>query len=206
MKPDRSHSSPLRQRRALTIVELLVVLAIIAVLTGLGLSAYKTQLAKAESIDAITKLKGMYAGLASYLVDKSSWPQEPEDDSEDSDEALWVWWKKEMEPYGIHEADWYTTAHLRRLNRELKEAGGKTTSLKEMEEALSFPSIVPTKFPAGPTEPYRYDNQPWVSETGEYHGDDGIYTIMPKGNIHKMMTMSQMNAAKGKSPSAPSKK
>ena len=190
-------------QRAMTIPELMVVLAILAVLMTLGINSYQTYLAKAESVDSINKLKGMHAALLSYLVDKQTWPQEPEDDeAELSEEALWDWWKKELQPFGIHDVDWYTNAHLRRLNRELKDSGGKGVDLGQMKEALSFPSIIPTSFPVGPTEPYRYRNQPWISETGEYHGDDGIYTIMPSGAIHKMRTMSQMNAAQGKSPAA----
>lgn len=201
MKSRRPLASRPGTRRAMTIPELMVVLAILAVLMTLGVNGYQTYLAKAESVDSINKLKSMHAALMNYLVDKQTWPQEPDDDeAEVSEEALWDWWKKELQPYGIHDVDWYTNAHLRRLNRELKEAGGKNVELQQMKEALAFPSIIPTSFPPGPTEPYRYRNQPWISETGEYHGDDGIYTIMPSGAIHKMRTMSQMNAAQGKSP------
>lgn len=173
-------------------------MAILAILVALAIQGYQKSIAKAESIDAITKLKSMYAGLSSYLVDKQTWPQEPDDDTEVTDKALWEWWKKEMKPYGINEQDWFTTSHLRRLNREMKEAGDKSLSMEEMKEATEFPSILPGNFDPGPTEPYRYQGQPWVSETGEYHGDEGIYTVMPNGTIHVMKTMGQMNAAKGK--------
>ena len=191
-------------QRALTLPEVLVMIAILAILIGIGTSSYQKSIAKAESVDAIFKLKNMHAALLNYLSDKQTWPQEPEEDGADSDESLWKWWQAEMKPYGLAEQDWFTTSHLRRLNRQMKEAGGKAMSLEEIKEATEFPSILPGNFDPGPTEPYRYQNQPWVSETGEYHGDDGIYTIMPGGAIHVMKTMGQMNAAQGRNP-APGK-
>lgn len=208
MSPSRPCPSRPRRRfqRGMTIPELLMVVTIIAVLSVIGVRSYQHFINKAESVDSINKLKGMHAALLTYMTDKLTWPQEPDEDSGASEEQLWDWWKKEMKPFGIHDVDWYSTAHLRRLNRELKDAGGKAVNIDEMKEAVSFPSIVPTSFPAGPTEPYRYENQPWVSETGEYHGDDGIYTIMPSGAIHVMKTMSQMNAARGKTPQSGGKK
>ena len=189
-------------RRALTLAELLVVIAILAVLLAVAVTSYQNTISKAESVDAITKLKSMYAGLHNYLVDKQTWPQEPDEDADVSDQVLWDWWKKEMQPYGINEQDWFTTSHLRRLNREMKEAGGKAISMDEMKEATEFPSIFPTNFDPGPTEPYRYQGQPWVTETGEYHGDEGVFIVMPSGSIQKMLTASQMNAAKAKTPPA----
>lgn len=185
-------------RRGMTIPELLMVVTIVAILAGLSFAGYQSHINKAESVDAQNKLKNMYAALSSYIVDKQTWPQEPDEENTMSEDALWDWWKAEMKPYGIEEQDWYSTAHLRRLNRQLKESGGKGVTMESMgkEEELKFPSIIPTNFPPGPSEPYRYRNQPWVSETGEYHGTDGIFTIMPDGRIHKMVTMGQMNSAR----------
>lgn len=188
----------LYSRRGMTMPELLMVVAIVAVLAALGSQGYQHYINKAETVDAMNKLKGMHAALSSYVVDKQSWPQEPDDDGGGTDEALWDWWKKELKPFGIDEVEWYSTAHLRRLNRELKQSGGKGVDIQEMKDAVSFPSIVPTSFPPGMTEPYRYQNQPWVTETGEYHGDEGVYCIMPGGAIHKILTTSQMNAMRGK--------
>ena len=198
-RPSRFH------RRALTMPELMIVIAILAILILLGAMGYQKSIAKAESVDAITKLKNMYTGLHGYLVEKETWPQEPDEDAEVPDKALWDWWKKEMKPYGVTEQDWFTTSHLRRLNRQMKEAGGKAISMEELREATEFPSILPGNFEPGPTEPYRYMGQPWVSETGEYHGDEGIFVIMPGGSIQVMKTMSQMNAIQGKGP-APAQK
>ncbi len=208
MSPSRLRSSlPCRHfQRAMTIPELLMVVTIVAVLSVIGVRGYQHFINKAESVDSITKLKGMHAALLGYMAQNLTWPQEPDDDSAASEEVLWDWWKKELKPFGIHEVDWYSTAHLRRLNREIRNSGGKAVNIDEMKEAVSFPSIVPTSFPPGPTEPYRYENQPWISETGEYHGDEGIYTIMPGGSIHIMKTMEQMNAARGKTPPSGGKK
>lgn len=205
MKAPRLRSIRL-SRRAFTLPELMMVLTIIAVLLAVSISGYQSYRAKAETVDTLNKLKGMYAALSSYVVANGTWPQEPDDDeSTASDASLWKWWAKELKEYGIHEADWFTSAHLRRLNNELKESGGKPVDVETLKEAMDFPSIQPTSFDPGPTEPYRYNNQPWVSETGEYHGDEGIYTVMPDGKIHKMMTMGQMNSARGKTPDSKKK-
>ena len=195
-----------RFQRAMTIPELLMVITIIAILAVLGGQGYQHMINKAETVDAQMKLKGMYAGLSAYLLEKQSWPQEPEDDSESADPALWEWWKNEMEPYGIHEQEWFSSAHLRRLNREIKNAGGKAIDPSEIMDAVSFPSIFPANFDPGHDEPYRFMNQPWVMETGEYHGDDGVYAISQDGSIFKTMTMSHMNRARGTPPPGGGKK
>ena len=205
MKSSRSAILRLRRRRALTLPELMVVIAIIAVLALVFAGSYQRYIAKAEGIDVMGKLSTMHKSLLTYMLEKGSWPQEPEEDSDGTDEALWDWWKKEMKPYGLSDADWFTSSHLRRLNEEMKANGGKPISMEEMREAVSFPSIIPTPFAAGPTEPYRYEGQPWISETGEYHGDDGMFVIRADGSIHRVLTMSQMNALRGKSRS-PAKK
>lgn len=193
-----SWSRPVRPR-GMTIPELLVVLVIIGILVGLSYSGYSHQIQKAESVDAQTKLKNMYHSLNAYIVDKQTWPQEPEDENM-TDEVLWDWWKAEMKPFGVEDHEWYTTSHLRRLNRQFKESGGKSVKMSDMgkEEELKYPSIIPTNFPEGPTEPFRYRSQPWVTETGEYHGMDGIFAVMPDGRIHKLPTLSLHASARKK--------
>jgi prepilin-type N-terminal cleavage/methylation domain-containing protein len=194
-------ATALRPPRGFTIIELMLVVTIVAILASISFVGYGQYIEKANSVDAMNKLKGMYGALNAYIIDKQTWPQEPGDDDADvSDDDLWEWWKEEMKPFGLSDRDWYTEAHLHRLNRQFKESGGKSITINQMgkDAELKFPSILPGKFDPGPTEPYRYEGQPWAGETGEYHGDAGVYTIMPGGAIHQMPSISQMNRAKGK--------
>ncbi|MES2707252.1 MAG: prepilin-type N-terminal cleavage/methylation domain-containing protein [Verrucomicrobiota bacterium] len=188
--PQRRHF-----HRGLTMPELLTVMAILAILAVVSFQAYSKFKAKAEMADAVTKMKGMYAALASYVNTKHDWPHEPETSSH---EDLWEWWMKEMEPWGLSQADWFSSAHLREVNRMRKEAGGPPVEMSGVgkEEDLKIPSFFPANF-EDYDDAYQSRYQPWVTESGEFHGDAGILVVMPGGMVQSMPTMGQMNSARG---------
>jgi prepilin-type N-terminal cleavage/methylation domain-containing protein len=211
MHPSPSHP---KSQRAFTLAEVMMVITIIAVLAAISFGSYQHIINKAEVIDTTTKLSGLHAALNAHLLDKETWPQEPdEDDKQTSDDvstagggdahaALWKWWMETMKPYGMREDSWFTKAHIRRLTREIKEAGGKADKAA-IAEAMEVPSFQPASFDPGMTEPYRHANQPWAMETGEYHADAGVYCIMPDGRIVKVPTMSSMKALQSKGGGKP---
>ena len=118
-------------RRAFTLLEVLLVLALVAVLMLLAYQGYGVYVKKGEEVACKGKLVNWGIALNSYIVDKGTWPNEevlydangkpPEED------ALWDWWYKEMKGegkdkpgYGISLDDWFCPTDLRKRAQEKK--------------------------------------------------------------------------------------
>lgn len=179
-------------RRGYTLPELLTTMVILSILMVAAFQGYSKLRQRAEKVDAITKMKGMYASLSSYVAEKHDWPQEPE---EVDHEQLWEWWMNTMKPWGLSQESWFSTAHLRAVNRIRKESGQKSVEMSDMgkDSALKIPSFFPAKFDDY-DEAYSSRYQPWVSETGEYRGDEGHMVVTPGGTVMTMPGMSAINS------------
>ena len=187
MKIPRPSRVP-RFSRGFTLPELLVVIAIVAMLATVALGMYRGQREKAEGVVCITKMKRLGAALAAYVVEYGTWPQEPQGD-DISDEQLYAWWMAEMKQFNIQTQDWFSPAHLKRIAEQRKSDGKSAPTDEEMGKAedLKIPSFVPTQFPYGPNEPYRY-RMPWLAESG----DAGGYVLMPDLTVIKQVYLSEM--------------
>lgn len=197
MKSHRLSATLVRHaRRGLTLVELMMVITIIAILAVVSFQGYSKFREKAEMVDAMTKMKTIYNSLQGYINQNHQWPQEPQDVSH---EDLCEWWMKALEPYGTSQETWFSTAHLRQVNRQLKESGGKSVELKDMgsNSDLKIPSFYPAEF-EDLDDALSYKTQPWVMESGEYHGATGMLVVFPDGTIHTMPTLGQHHKMKGK--------
>lgn len=199
MRPIPNRSRRLQRRHALqgvTIPELLMVVAIIAILMIVAFQGYGRIRQRAEIVDATAKLKNMHAGLGNYLRDKQAWPQEPENVSH---EALWEWWMNVMKPYGLSQSDWFSNAHLRLVNSLRKQSGQEEIDASDNSklEKLQIPSFFPTQF-GDLNDAYEARYQPWVTESGEYHGDSGTLVAMPDGTVQTMPSLSIKKLARNK--------
>lgn len=176
-------------RRGLTLVELMMVLTIIAILAIVSFQGYSKFREKAELVDSMTKMSTIYNSIHGFIGQNHQWPQEP---LEVSHEDLWDWWMKALEPYGTSQETWFSTAHLRQVNRQLKESGQKGVGMKEMgsNSDLKIPSFYPAQFD-DLEDALSYKGQPWVMETGEYHGEAGMLVVFPDGTVHTMPTLGQ---------------
>lgn len=174
--------------RGVTIPELLTVVVILALLMIVSFQGYGIFRQKAEIVDATTKLKNMHAALQNYLTTKQTWPHEPDNVP---DAALWKWWMAEMKPFGLSQMDWFSNAHLRLVNGLRKQEGQSQEESSEIDklEKMEFPSFLPSNF-EDYDDAYESKNHPWAMETGEYHGDAGILSVMPNGVVQKMPSLS----------------
>ena len=175
---------PPRLRRGFTLLELLLVLALVAVLMLLAFQGYGMYIKKGEEAACKIKLINWGVALSSYIVDKGTWPNEEvlyDANGKAPDEnTLWDWWYKEMKTVGISHDDWYCPTDLRKRAQEKKadeESGEQDTAV------LKNPSYIPGKFGFGPYKAFEYPNQPWVIERAGH--DEGINKLMPDGTIQK---------------------
>jgi len=159
----------LTSSRAFTLLEILAVIGIIAILSGLLFTVAKISIERAEKPACMANLKNLHMALSAYLADNQKWPQVPAGVVLDSPEEG-VWWRTTLAPYGMVEKSW-TCPTLRRTARE-----------KNMEEALKENHYVPSLFDEFPATPFRWPKMPWAMEVGNNHGS-GLLIIMMDGSI-----------------------
>jgi len=155
-------------RIAFTATEVVVSVAIIAILAGLAVPSLANFKKRAEKAKCITNMKAVHSGLGGYLLDKNQWPQIPPESFEWEESDYFGWWVKAIEPYGVGPESWLCPS-----DKVVKERPAHVS-----EYASSY---VPTPFNNHQFTPYRW-NQPWLTERGDFHGK-GAHVMMPDGSI-----------------------
>jgi len=156
--------------KAFTLIEVLVVVAILGLLSALAFTSYGPLLARAESVKSMANLRSLHTSLSGYIQDKAMWPQEPEPLwlSGDSD-GLEDWWIEELKPYGAPPEIWRSPAIYR---------------VHQKRDPKSRPRMhyTPSRFDRLALSPYRYATQPWLMEIGDMDGRGGLI-LFPDGSI-----------------------
>lgn len=155
-----SPSSRVR-RQAFTLIEVMVTVAIIAVLALISVGAYTKYLAYADNAACIIRMKDVGTGLANYTLSRGEWPQYPESLENAEEEKMWEWWITTLEPYGVAPIAWLCPAD----ERMRKQASKKEGTPREKYEG----TYIPTYFDTGHDTPFLWINQPWLVERGAYH-------------------------------------
>ena len=164
--PARRSASP-----GFTLVELLTVIAIVAVLAALVAVGYGPALNRAEGAVCLSHMRSLHVSLAAYVQDKGMWPQEPEG-SNTNQMLNEDWWLGELGPYGAVPVVWLCPT-IKRMT-----AGGNPRDIPRIH-------YVPGAFDALPTSPYQYATQPWLIEIAGVHGH-GPRVCFPDGSIRSM--------------------
>lgn len=160
-----------RSSEAFSLVEMLAAVAIVAILATLLFVNRAPIIDAAENIRCVSNLRGLHAGLSSYLQERGTWPQEPEND----DAGMFIdseFWIREMAAYGIGNATW-TCPSLSRIARK--------------NPTLDLPKIhySPAMFEPGPTAPFQFSTQPWIVEVAGVHRK-GANICFPDGSIKSL--------------------
>jgi type II secretory pathway pseudopilin PulG len=155
------------------LVELLVAVGIVAVLVGIVFKGVPYLRDRAEGVRCVTNMRSLQVSLAAYVQDNGHWPQEPEEIWNSDDlEAYENWWLAELEPYGATKEVWQCPTVKRLVVSKTKNGRPKI-------------HYTPTMFDENPYTPYKWSNQPWLTEIGNMHGR-GALICFPDGSIRAM--------------------
>jgi prepilin-type N-terminal cleavage/methylation domain-containing protein len=159
--------------RGVTLVEVAITVAIIAVLALLVLGGYSKYRSYAENVKCLAQMKDIGVALGNYTVTKQTWPQQPVSLENAEEEQVAEWWIKTMEEWGIAQKTWLCPTDGRYRKDDAARAG-----VKRADYELSY---WPTDFDEGRDTPYRW-KQPWLIERGDFHGS-GQNFLMPDGSL-----------------------
>jgi prepilin-type N-terminal cleavage/methylation domain-containing protein len=169
---------------AFSLLELLVSVAIIAILLTLFFSLGSVFKVRASDAGCKSNLRVLHAGLSSYMQEHDMvWPQLPQsliesDDADEDNDKEAKWWYETLKPYDVPKKTWLCPGDADRAK-----------AIASDEIHLSTYSV--TEFDDVPNTAYRY-KQPWVIEDGDMHGrGKGPNMIFPDGSIQKGMSLMQ---------------
>jgi len=162
----RPRRNPLPGHPAFTLVEVLVAVAILAILAALSIGNYDRIVASAQQAICASHMRSIHTALNLYLQDhKDVWPQAPEIAREKQWEKFWL---DTLAPYGIREKTWQCPTI-----RSLTRAGG--------DDATRI-HYAPSTFDATPGIARRWPTQPWLIERANVHGQ-GPIICFPDGSL-----------------------
>ncbi len=155
-------------RQSFTLVELVVAIAILGVLAVLVNIAISHIRARTEVANCTANLKSLYTAFATHVNDKGQWPQISIELKGRPYELAWF---NALQPYGIVEKNWQCPTIARDM-----------TDLDIEGQEPPLIHYTPTHFDEHPLTPFKWPNQPWLTEIGDAHGR-GPMTILTSGAV-----------------------
>ena len=155
---------------AITLLELLIVLAIIGILATLLIPVYGQLHERAQKAQCMANLHNLYVGTDLYVQRNGSWPQifiNNFPTGEDYANA----WVAALGPFGIERKTWICPTIQELLHGP-----------DYADPANARLDYVSTGFDDKPTSPHQWPRQPWFIETGDVHGN-GNLIIFTDGSI-----------------------
>jgi prepilin-type N-terminal cleavage/methylation domain-containing protein len=167
-----------RSARGFTLVELVMVVAIIAIVAGMMIPSYQYFKRRAEDAVCMSNLRVLHATLSARLHDHGFvWPQSPwvkdgELAQSEEPDAESKWWFEQLEPYGPSRQTWLCPAE----RHSFKD---------DTDPDHVHLSYMPTNFDDLPNRAYEWSQQPWVIEVGGFHENGKGNLIFPDGHLEK---------------------
>ena len=160
------NTTPERKKSGFTLIELMVAVAIIAVLIAISIVIGQGLRKKAERIACGENMKSLHTALHAYLMDHKHWPQVKA--VSDDEEDYWQAWADTLKDYDLPDEVWMCPTH-KRITKD---------------EYLRYSSYHPMPFDRkSQFTPYKW-KMPWVVEIGDNHGK-GPLLIMHDGSIQE---------------------
>ncbi len=161
--------SPL-SRRAFTLLELFIVLAIIGILATMLIPVYAGLRSRAQRVQCIENLHSLYIAADLCVQRNGSWPQIPRTGGADSADFANAW-VAALAPFGPTRQTWICPTIQQLLHNP--------DYTRPAEARLDY---IPMSFDDKPTTPHRWPRQPWFLEVGDVHGN-GNLIIFTDGSV-----------------------
>jgi prepilin-type N-terminal cleavage/methylation domain-containing protein len=159
-----------RRAAAFTLLELLIALVIVGILMTLLMPVYGHMRERAQKVQCMANLRGLYVGTETYLQRNGSWPQiflknygSPPDYANA--------WVAALAPFGIERSTWICPS----IQELLHNPDYKNPASARLD-------YISTGFDDKPTSPHQWPRQPWFIESGDVHGN-GNLIIFTDGSI-----------------------
>lgn len=154
----------------MTLIEVMVVIAIVLVLAGLLLPNYQQFLGKADQVICTGKLRNLYLNFSTQLKEGNSWPQLPSSVTVGSIQEQQWWVDYASNSMGLTLRDWQCPSFIRLSTRSTNS---------EKSDIISY---LPTLFDSSPTTPLNNMRMPWFTESGNFH-HVGNLSIRADGSV-----------------------
>lgn len=144
---------------AFTLVELLAVVAILAILAALFFPAAQYVMPRVDRAICMSKLRSLQANFSSYATE--GWPQLPPGVPLGSMAEQKWWVEKTREDFGLSLKDWQCPTIARGMK-----------ALPERDRPLIH--YLPTPFSGEPNRANKNLRMPWFIEIGNAHGEGNL--------------------------------
>jgi prepilin-type N-terminal cleavage/methylation domain-containing protein len=155
--------------RAMTILEVMVVLVIIGILASMLVPLYSRMTTRADEIHCVSNLKALHVAASGYLQAVGAWPQIPPKLIIEDPVQYAHSWVDALKPYGVTHKVWICPAMQRSLGVSM-EAIDKPDAKPE-DYRVDF---VAAPFDDNPASPLMNPTYPWFMERAGLH---------PRGNL-----------------------
>lgn len=155
-------------RRAVTILELAVVLTIIAILVSMLLPAYASYQSRVEEAACLANLRNLYVAASGYMVANKSWPQIPAKLAIDEPKTYAKSWVQVLAPYGASHSVWICPTLQRTLHLSMEAVE------KDENYRIDF---FATPFDDNESTPLRKPRHPWFVEKAGFHGRGNLLIL-----------------------------
>ena len=155
-------------RRAVTILELAVVMAIIVILVSMLLPAYTTYQRRVEEAACFANLRNLYVAASGYVLANKSWPQIPAKLVIDEPKTYAKSWVQVLSPYGASHEVWICPTLQRNLHLSLEQV--------ETDENYRI-DFFATPFDDNEGTPLRKPKHPWFVEKAGFHGRGNLIIL-----------------------------
>ena len=170
--------------RAVTLLELAVVVAIIVILVSMLLPAYTSYQSRVQEAACLANLRNLYVAASSYLVANKSWPQIPAKQSIDEPVAHAKAWVQTLAPYGASHSVWICPTLQRNLQLTMEDVE------KDKHYRIDF---FATPFDDNEGTPLRKPKHPWFVEKAGFHGR-GNLIILADGTTTSLRDLVEQQA------------
>jgi prepilin-type N-terminal cleavage/methylation domain-containing protein len=163
--------------RAFTVLELLIAVAIVAILAGLLIAVISGLRSRAQRVQCIANLKSLHVGTELFIQQNGSWPQiailANRDKTSEEMAALWI---SALEPFSVPRKTWICPS--------IQNFLGNPDYTQPENARIDYGM---TAFDDKPTSPHEWPRQPWFMERGDAHGN-GNLIIFADGSVSDLRT------------------